>query len=56
MPDLILDEFAECISNDKLFHQIAQELIDTVQKKKPSKSQIEKLLRKTRDENTKSES
>jgi len=54
--DLIFDKFAGYVGTDRLFDGISDDLITIVRKKKPSKSEIEKLLRKKQDEDTKSES
>jgi len=56
VPNLIFDKFAEYITNDGLFKGVSDDLITLVRKRKPSKTQIEKLLREKQDEDTKSES
>lgn len=56
VPDLIFDKFAEYIRNDGLFKGVSDDLITLVRKKKPSKTEIEKLLREKQDEDTESES
>jgi hypothetical protein len=53
--DLIFDKFAEYVRKDRLFDGVSEDLITLVRKKKPNKSEIEKLLRKTQDEDTKPE-
>jgi len=56
VPNLIFDKFAKYITNDGLFKGVSDDLITLVRKRKPSKTQIEKLLREKQDEDTKSES
>jgi len=56
VPDSIFDKFVEYVRNDGLFNGISDNLITLVRRKKPNKNEIEKLLRKTQDENTKPES
>lgn len=56
VPNLIFDKFGEYITNDGLFKGVSDDLITLVRKRKPSKTQIEKLLREKQDEDTKSES
>ena len=47
VPNLIFDKFAKCVKTDRLFDGVSDDLIMIVRKKKPTKSEIEKLLRKT---------
>lgn len=54
VPDLIFDKFAEYIRNDGLFKGVSDDLITSVRKKKPSKTEVERLLRGRQDENTES--
>ena len=54
--DLIFDKFAEYVGNDGLFDGVSDNLITLVREKKPSKTEIEKLLRGKQDEDTESES
>lgn len=56
VPNLIFDKFAQYITNDGLFKGVSDDLITLVRKRKPSKTQIEKLLKEKQDEDTKSES
>ena len=56
VPDLIFDKFAEYVRNDGLFNGVSDNLITLIRKKKPNKTEIEKLLREKQDEDTKSES
>lgn len=49
--DMIFDKFENKISNDGLFTEISDELIDAVTQDKIVKSKIEQLLRKQHDEN-----
>jgi hypothetical protein len=44
--DSIFDMFAEAVGNDPLFKGISEDLVNTVKKGKPSKSEIETLLRR----------
>jgi len=54
VPDLIFDKFAEYIRNDGLFKEVSDDLIILARKRKPSKTEIEKLLREKQDEDTES--
>lgn len=52
--DLILEKFAENIKKDELSAGISEDLIALVSQKKHSKSDIKKMLRRERDEDSKS--
>jgi len=44
--NLIFDKFAEAVAKDDLFKGISDDLASLVRQKKPSKTEIENLLRK----------
>lgn len=51
--DLIFDKFAESIKNrNDLFEGISDDFISLVRQKRPSKVNIEKLLRRKEDEDS----
>lgn len=52
--DLILEKFAENIKKDELSAGISEDLIALVSQKKHGKSDIKKMLRRERDEDSKS--
>lgn len=52
--DLIFDKFAESIKKDGLFGGISDDLVALARRKRPSKSEIEKLLRGKQDEGSES--
>ena len=51
--DLIFDKFAERIEADALFKGISADLVDLIRGKKCSKTELQNLLRKKQDENSK---
>lgn len=51
--DMIFDKFAESIEKDALFKDISADLVDLVRGKKHSKTELQNLLRKKQDENSK---
>jgi len=46
VPDLIFDEFAEAVENDDLFKGISSDLVNLVRQRRPSKAEIENVLRR----------
>lgn len=52
--DLIFDKFAESIKKDGLFVGISDDLAALARQKRPSKSEIERLLRRKQDEGSES--
>jgi len=44
--DLIYDKFAEAVGKDDLFKESSDDLVSLVRQGKPSKTEIESLLRK----------
>ena len=53
VPDLIFDRFAESIEKDVLFKGIFADLATLVRGKKHSKAELQNLLRKKQDEDSK---
>jgi hypothetical protein len=46
VPDLIFDKFAEAVEKDDLFKGISSDLVKLVQQRRPSKAEIENILRR----------
>lgn len=44
--NLILDKFAETVEKNDLFKGISEDLVSLVRRRKPSKTEIENLLRR----------
>lgn len=55
VPDLIIDKFAESITKDDLFGNICGELNVMIKERRHNKEEIENLLKRKQNENSRTE-